>query len=240
MGRCALAVYAALMGLAVAGCMKTTRVEDGVTTQGLVTAKKAVALMRLGSASPNCLHTRILLGTRVGEGYRRAQVVVVANLKSLAESQVAEVELDPGEYHIIGYACVAEQGQTIVTDKSSGELFRTSYAHFTLAPGEIVNVGYFHFGASKNGRSLFDRAVRTDVEVSEWPLAEIERFRKLRPAVFAQMTTRLMIAGVAPSASEQVQQCESWRKLKADGKAQDVPVECGGTAKPAKVTTHGP
>ena len=181
-----------LAGVAVAGCVQTSRVDEGVTPAKLASSQKGVALIRVGSASPACLHTRVLLGTRAGDGYKRGQVIMVANLRSVTQSQVAEVELDPGEHHIIGYSCMAENKQTFVTDPAGGQLMGTSFAHFTVASGEIVNVGYFHFGASHEGRSLFGRAVRTDIEITDWPMAEIERFKQQRPTMYAQMTTRLI------------------------------------------------
>ncbi len=226
-----------LAGLAIAGCVQTSRVDESVTPAKLASSQKGVALIRVGSASPTCLHTRVLLGTRAGDGYKRGQVIMVANLRSVTPSQVAEVELDPGEHHIIGYSCVAENSkQTFVSDPAGGQLMGTSYAHFSVAAGEIVNVGYFHFGASREGRSLFGRNVRLDVEITDWPLVEIERFKQQRPTMYAQMTTRLMKVDGTPSAGEQAKICEKWQALKADGKAADVPPECGGAAPAAKRT----
>jgi hypothetical protein len=156
---------------------------------------------------------------------------MVANLRAVMASQVAEVELDPGEHHIIGYSCVAQNSkQTFVSDPAGGQLMGTSFAHFSVAAGEIVNVGYFHFGTSREGRSLFGRNVRLDVEITDWPLAEIERFKQQRPTIYAQMTTRLMKVDGAPSPDEQAQICAKWQALKTDGKAGDVPPECGGAA----------
>ena len=232
------ALVAAVLG---AGCIKTSTVDESLTTAKLATAKKSVAVMRLGSASPNCLHVAVLLGIPQGAGYRRHQPVSVANVRSLTQTQVAEVELDPGEYHIIGYSCIGEKGPSIVADKASeAQLYRTSYARFALAPGEIVNVGYFHFDASKDGRSTFGRAIRTDVEISDWPLAELERFKKLRPTVYAQMTTRLMTADAPKTADQQQQTCDTWRKLQAEGKAQTLPPECGGAAPQKKIMRGNP
>ena len=206
--------------------MQTSRVEDTVTPQKLAITKKAVAVMRLGTAAATCLHIRLLLGTREGDGYRRGQVVTVTQLKSTTQSQVAEIELDPGEHHIIGFSCVAEQGQTFVNDPSDQYgLFRTSYARFTLAAGEIVNVGYFHFNAHKT-KSAFGAGAKPTVEISDWPLPEIERFKKLRPAVFAQMTTRLMVLGDPASLETEQSDCASYRKLKSEGKVANVPKAC--------------
>ena len=226
-----------LAGLALAGCAQTSRVDEGVTPAKLASSQKGVVLIRVGSASPTCLHTRVLLGTRAGDGYKRGQVIMVANQRSVTASQVAEVELDPGEHHIIGYSCVGENSkQTFVSDPAGGQLMGTSFAHFTIAAGEIVNVGYFHFGASREGRSLFGRAVRTDVEITDWPLTEIERFKQQRPTMYAQMTTRLMKIDGTLSADEQAKICETWQALKAAGKAAEGPPECGGAVSAVKRT----
>lgn len=227
----------AAAGLVVCGCMKLSQVDAGVSPEGLAGRQKAVALIRVGSASPNCLHARVLLGTRAGEAFKRGQVVTVTNLRSVTQTQVAEVELEAGDHHIIGYSCIDDKGkQTFVIDPADGQAVKTSYAHFTLKAGEIVNVGYFHFGASREGRSLFGRAVRTDVEITDWPLAEIERFRQQRPALYAQMTTRLMSVDDALPADEQAKVCARWAALKAEGKAADVPPDCGGAAPAVKRT----
>lgn len=231
LGRWVAGVWAVL---GVSGCMQSSRVDDAVTAASLTSAKKAVAVMRVGSASPTCLHVGLLLGVRDGDAYKRHSTVTVANVRSITETPVAEVELDPGEYHVIGYSCVGEKGPAVVTDSAGGQLYRTSFAHFALSPGEIINVGYFHFGASQEGRSVFGRGLRTDVEISEWPLAELERFKIKRPAVYAQMKTRLMVVNDAPSADELAAMCRKWAALKAEGKAQDVPPACGGAASQTK------
>jgi hypothetical protein len=214
-------------GLGVAGCVKTSQVSDDATPAKLAATRHGVALMRIGSASPQCRNVAVLLGTREGEGFRRGQAITVVNERSLAEAPVAEVELAAGEYHIIGYSCHTDKGPQMVADGAGGTLFRKSYAHFRLEPGEVVNVGYFHFGASHTGRSLFGRKVRTDVEVGDWPLNELERFKLKRPTVYAQMTTRLMTVGDDPlSAQAQAEQCATWRRLRSEGKAEGVPPHC--------------
>ena len=72
--------------------------------------------------------------------------------------------------------------------------------------------------------------MRTDVEVTDWPLVDLQRFQRLRPTVYAQMTTRLMTIDDGPSTPQERQQtCDTWRKLQTDGKAASLPVECGGS-----------
>ena len=115
-----------------------------------------------------------------------------------------------------------------MTDKASGDIYRTSYASFTLAAGEIVNVGHLHINASHVGRGAFGRPLDVKVSVSDWGLSEIERFRKQRPALFAAMRTRLMTVtyGAAPPPEQQDAACARYRALQAEGKVQDLPPEC--------------
>lgn len=218
-------------GVGLAGCVQTSRVDEAVTPAKLATAKKGVALIRIGTSSPECINVAALLGVKAGTGYEGRARIQVANVRSITQSRVAEVELDPGEYHLIGYSCTKEKGPIVVTDKAGGGLYGTSFAHFTIAAGEVVNAGYFHFGASHEGRSLFGRSIRADIKITEWPLDELDLFQKQRPTLYAQMKTRLMVMSDGPpSADELARTCQRWQALKGEGKAQDVPPECGGRA----------
>ena len=77
--------------------------------------------MRLGSSIPVCVHVAVMLGVREGDGFRRHQPVMLVNVRSLTESPAAEIELDPGEYHIVGYSCIGQKGPTAVMDSAGSE-----------------------------------------------------------------------------------------------------------------------
>jgi hypothetical protein len=218
-----------IVAAALGGCAAhTTRVDEAATTAAIATSGKAVALMRIGTNSPTCQNVAALLATREGEGYRKAREVIVANVRGLKEAPVAEVEMAPGEYHVVAFSCMTAKGPTVVADTSTERgLYRSSYAHFTLGPGEILNVGYLHFEASHSGRSAFGRPIRVDVKVSDWPLPEIERFKTQRPQLFAGMQTRLMVAS-PPGAPPDAAGCAELAALKAAGKVGDVPASCAG------------
>ena len=227
-----------MAALALPACMQTSRVGDDVTTAGLSQSQKAVAIMRIGSASPTCLHAAVLMGQKEGDGYRAKQVVSVANLRSVTESAVSEVELEPGEYHVVAYSCVQQNGPSVVGEKSSSaQIYRSSLASFTVAAGEIVNVGYLHLEASHVGRNAFGRPVRTDVDITDWPLPELERYKAKRPGIFAQMRTRLMSvtpkAGAGPSDDD----CTRLQALQSEGKVQALPARCTGAAQPPQPAT---
>jgi hypothetical protein len=237
--------FAALMvafGSALAGCTQTTRVDDGLSTASLTQTRKAVAVMRVGAASPFCINVAVLLGVREGEGFRRHQGITVMNVRSLVEPAVAEIELDPGEYHIVAYRCQTKGGVKTVSDSAEPGTYATSFASFRLEPGEVVNVGYLHVEAWRQGRNTFGRPVLMEVDVTDWPLAELERYRAKRPHVYAQMKTRLMTVtpqGQGPPTSHD---CARLKTLKAEGKVQELPTECAKpTAKrtPAAVAKQG-
>jgi hypothetical protein len=213
-----------------AACTQTSRVDDGVSTGSLAESRKAVAVMRVGAASPDCLHVAVLLGVREGEGFRRHQGLTVMNVRSLTEPAVAEVELDPGEYHVLAYRCQTAKSIKTVSDTAGGQLYRSSFASFTLEPGEIVNVGYLHLVAWRQGRNTFGRPVEMDIEVTDWSLAELDRFKAKRPHIYAQMRTRLMAVtpqGPAPATGGE---CARLETLKAEGKVQKLPPECAPPA----------
>lgn len=223
-----------LPAVALAGCMQTSRVGDDVTADTLGQAQKAVAVMRIGSASPTCLHAAVLLGQREGEGYRAKHVVSVANIRSVTESAVSEVELEPGEHHVVAYSCVQQKGPSVVGEKgASHQFYRSSMASFTVSSGEIVNVGYLHIEASHVGRNAFGRRIRTDIDVTDWPLAELERYKAKRPGIFAQMKTRLMTPSPQGTSDPTGDECARLEALRAEGKVQTLPAKCLPEAAPS-------
>jgi hypothetical protein len=226
---------AALALVPVTACTQTSRVDDRLTAAALAQSNKAVAVMRVGSASPNCIHVAVLLGVREGNGYRRHKGVVVANVRSLTEPAVAEVELDPGEYHVLAYRCQGPHGIKTLHDNAGGQLYRTSFASFALGPGEIVNVGYLHVGAWRVGRSAFGRPVEVDIEVTDWPLHEIDLFKAKRPHIYAQMKTRLMKVMPLAASEPGEEDCARLKALQAEGKVQRLPSACTRGGKTRKM-----
>ena len=213
-------------------CAGTSQVDQNLSPAALAQDKKAVAVMRIGAASPTCRHVAVLLGARAGDGFRRHSVIQVMNVHSLVEPAVAETELPAGAYHVIGYSCHDGRKAGVVADKADpGFLatpgtYRTSYASFTIAAGEIVNLGYLHFHASKIGTNAFGRPVRTDVTVSDWPLAELDRFKQRRPQIYARMVTRLMTVTDNATGDTSPEDCARLAALRADGKVQTLPPAC--------------
>lgn len=232
MGRGVVTALSMLVAAGLAACSQTTRVGEDVEPAHLAKVGKGVAVMRLGMASPNCQHVGVWLGTREGPGFRPQVPVSVIHAGSLADAPVAEVELSPGEYHVISYACGTGQknSQVVNYDRITG-LTRTSYASFSIAAGEVVNVGSFEFHASRVGLNTFGRPVRINVQVADWPLSDLERYKAKRPHVYAQMRTRLMTVSPRGGAEAGEDDCDRLRLLKAEGKIQNLPEMCSAPAK---------
>ena len=220
-----LASMAGLLG----ACSQTTRVGDETNAGQLAQSGKAVAVMRLGMASPHCQHVGVWLGVREGPGFRPTKPVAVIHAASLLEVPVAEVELDPGEYHVVSYACStgSKISQVASYDRTTG-LTRTSHASFSIAAGEVVNVGSFEFHAARQGTNAFGRELKTTVTVTDWPLADLDKYKSKRPQIYAQMKTRLMTVTPRSGQNAGEDECGRIRKLVADGKLQNLPTVCGG------------
>ena len=223
-------VVCVVLSAAVGGRAGTSRIDDSeLSVRRLKADKRAIALVRVGAASQKCLHVAVMIGVPAGEGYRRERVMAVANVRSLAKAPVAEAEFDAGEYHVIGYACTNDKGTKAIADDTGpmSPIYRTSYARFTLQPGEVINLGFLHFHAELDGDSVFGRPIKTAVGVSDWPIEELERFARSRPALYALMTTRLMEVPAVPTGpAVSAQACTNWRVLASSGKIQHVPAGC--------------
>jgi len=122
----------------------------------------------------------------------------------------------------------------LLAEPAGNGLYKRSYASFNIAPGEILNVGYLQLVPMGSTQVAYTRVLHVRLAVTDWPLAELDRFKQQRPNLYAQMRTRLMtVHRVEPPTIEQVQaRCAEMRRLQAEGKLQQLPAICtpaGGT-----------
>ena len=222
-------------GLLLAGCTQTSRVDDNLSTASLSQSKKAVAVMRVGAASPSCINVAVLLGVREGDGYRRHQGITVMNVRSLTEPAVAEVELDPGEYHVVAYRCQSKQGIKTVADGAGAAALPHQLRELHAAAGRGRQRRLPACRAPGGiGHNAFGRPVEMDIEVTDWPLAELDRFKAKRPHIFTQMTTRLMTVTDREPGEPGPQECARLKALQAEGKVQQLPPACSPPATAAR------
>jgi hypothetical protein len=233
--RCAILALAALAAACGGG---TSRVGDQLTATSLSQSRKAVALLKLGAADPFCTVLQAGIGVREGADYRLVETARIVRTKN--DTAVAEVELGSGEYHVVSYTCTRPGNVVRLAEPISNSLFKKSYASFSLAPGEVVNVGYLQLVPVAAAQVTYNtRVVAVRLAVTDWPLAELERFHQQRPQLYAQMKTRLMTVHkpVPPTASQVKAEidakCAEMKRLKAAGKLQNLPAFCtpaGGAA----------
>jgi hypothetical protein len=219
-----------------AGCaVGTSRVSDELSTASLTKDKKGVALVKLGAADPLCNTLTASIGVRDKDAFRRVQSIRI--VLTTSGPMVAEVELDPGEYHVISYICLKARSVIALAEpvNVSEGLYRKSYASFRVEPGEIVNVGYLQLLPLRASSAAFSRTLHVGVVATDWPLAELERFKQQRPKLYDQMRTRLMVVPkLEPPTPEQVQaRCVEMKKLQAEGKVQNLPAACTAPVGPA-------
>ena len=65
----------AIAALCAAGCAQTSRVSEDLTSAKLTETRKAVAVMRIGSASPTCVHSAVMIGQREGTYFKPRQPI---------------------------------------------------------------------------------------------------------------------------------------------------------------------
>jgi hypothetical protein len=218
-----------IMAFAVlaAGCaVGTSRVGDELTASSLSKTKKAVALVKLGAADPLCSVLAAGIGVREGGHFRVVQTARI--VRKAGETAVAELELDTGEYHVVSYVCTRRGGAVLLAEPAGNGLYKKSYASFKIAPGEILNVGYLHLVPMRSTQVAYTRVLHVRLAVTDWPLAELDRFKRQRPNLYTQMKTRLMtVHKVGPPTTGQVQAaCAEMRRLQAEGKLQNLPAAC--------------
>jgi hypothetical protein len=211
-----------------AGCGGSSQVGDELTPASLSQSRKAVALIKLGAYDPMCTVLQAGIGVREGENYRLVETARIR--RGTNDAAVAELELASGEYHVVSYTCNRPGGGiSRLAESLGGGVFKKSYASFSLAPGEILNVGYLHLvPMASTPVSYNTRVVAVRLAVTDWPLMELERFKRQRPGLYGQMRTRLMtVPQVAPPTMQQVRaRCAELRRLQAGGKLQNLPPVC--------------
>jgi hypothetical protein len=235
--RCAVVAFAALL----AGCASTSRVGDDLTISSLSQSKKAVALIKLGAADPLCRTLVAGIGVREGGNFRHVQLARI--VRKAGEAAVAELELGAGEYHVVSYSCARPGASVVLAEPAGAGLYAKSYASFNIAPGEVLNVGYLQLVPMASAQvSHNTRVMSVRIAVTDWPLAELDRFKQQRPHLYAQMKTRLMtVHRVEPPTVQQVQAaCAEMRRLQAEGKIQDLPLICTPATRAAPQRPQGP
>lgn len=231
----AIATAALTVAHALTACAGGGKVDEQLAnpTQ-LRDNRQAIALFRLANPDSTCLQLGVSIGQREGALYRPQQTL---KLTQIQVTNVLEVLLAPGDYHVLGFACYRARSKLEMVEPEGNGLLRRSYASFSVSAGEVVNLGQINLvrGARSNG--VFNSFTEVEVKITDWPLAELERFKSQRPKMFAEMRARLMVAAPKQNTPEAIaQKCTELQRLKAAGKIQGLPAECAAPAKAASRT----
>ncbi len=207
-----------------------TRVADAVSAGALKEKHKGVAIMKIDAVSHDCLSASVTLGRRDGDAFAPAETLRVAGPRVPNRSNVAEAELAAGEYHVVAYTC--QLGARFYSMmRMEGGKYRSSYASFSVAAGEVVNVGHLKIIPLAVSQQVQNVRVTNNVmhvTVTDWSMTDLEGFKKERPALYGQMQTRLAaVTKAGPMTEAQRQElCQKAKQLKADGKVQNLPPLC--------------
>src|SRR5262249_12480516 len=138
----------AATALGATACAYTPGVSPDLNQETLARTNKAVAIVQMGIEGEGCMVTTIGIGQRKEAGFEAVETLRFFPVPGSA-GDAAQVELAPGEYHIVSWNCSRPKGTPSITlggyqggnVLGQGGQYTESYGSFTLAAGEIVNLG---------------------------------------------------------------------------------------------------
>jgi len=210
---------AAAVLLGLAACATATRPMIEPTPQALTEKKRGVAVVKFVMPGEDCLQHVLTIGMREGNGHRMLRRLFARGHAPATTANAAEIELDAGEYQVLGYLC--QRQRSFVSVGNQGGPYTAAIGGFTVAPGEVVNIGQLAF------RKVWGSAAVT-LAITDWSLADLNRYRDERPQLFAAMKTRLLVAtaGKPLSAEHKEQTCAEMKAMHDAGKLQNLPKGC--------------
>lgn len=202
----------------LAGCGTSTRLIVEPSAQTLSRKGRGVMVVKFSMPHETCKQQVLIVGTREGNGHRVVAKLMAAGAAPATTANAAEAELAAGEYQVLGYVC--QRARSSVNVGNEGGPYTASLGRFVVKGGEVVNIGHLTF------TQTHDKSVK--IEVSDWALADLNRFRDERPRLFAAMQTRLLEikAGKLIGPDEKDDKCGRLARMKAEGKVQALPKGC--------------
>jgi hypothetical protein len=207
----------------------TPTVSDDILTSNLSDKQQAVAIITASLEGASCSHIGIQLARKTADGFEPTTNVQVEtgllSLSRLVVGDIPQVALPAGQHHIVSYACREANRITTVGQKHGktfgfGGSYVKSFAHFDLAPGEIVNIGHLRitpvgiYGAVTFG-------------AQDQPEAVMTKLKESKPKLFAQMKTRLMTVPAAQTPEElRKAMCDLLASLNKPGSTTPPPASC--------------
>jgi hypothetical protein len=207
----------------------TPTVSDDILTSSLSEKQQAVAIVTASLEGASCSHISIQLARKTADGFEPTTNIQVEtgllSLSRLVVGDIPQVALPAGQHHVVSYACREANRITTVGQKHGktfgfGGSYVKSFAHFDLAPGEIVNIGHLRITPVGFYGAVTFRA-------QDQPEAVIAKLKESKPKLFAQMKTRLMTVPATQTPEElRKAMCDLLASLNKPGSATPPPASC--------------
>lgn len=113
-------------------CGSATRPIVEPSTQALTENKRSVAVVKFSMPDAPCRMHFLWIGARDADGHRLVRGLFAAGEPPPTTANAAEIELEPGEYHVLGGAC--QRARTTIGYGSRGGPHTLSLASFRIGP----------------------------------------------------------------------------------------------------------
>ncbi len=174
---------AAVMGMAVAACSST--VSDDVSLEAVQNRGEAIVILAAKFPEPRVCTTLTLLLRHKQNGKDRVESIV-ASIYGL--ELPAQAKLKSGSYELANMICISgnveivlHERRTIFSPEAKGP--PPVYGRFTVAPGEVVNLGRV---------TIKFAAGRARLGVSDLTAEQHAWLKENRPTLTSRMVTRLI------------------------------------------------
>lgn len=188
--RCCVAI-----GFAIGVVACAPGFDDTKSLSALKSANEGVAFIQLAYGGVPCKVGNIVIATEPSPGrFEVHKTLMVGGITADASLNSRQFSLPAGSYHIGYIACqaLADSGYMMAVGEHDGTLLmgnpKQSLAHFTVAAGEVVNLGQINLAPT----DYLANAAR--ISITDISSDTMSRLRSGVPALSPTLVTRLMTA----------------------------------------------
>lgn len=193
-----------------------TSLPDVANTADLSASKQAILICKVGMTGSYCQSSSLVLGQQVGTTFKEVRTIKAGRTRR-GEHNITSLKLPAGTYHVVSYVCTHQSGNRVYTNtigKREGGwgtgTYKNSFASFSAAKGEVVNLGYLKF--VKIGGILSSLYEPRAVPIPE---AQLALYRKEKPNLTSQMIDRPFV--VKSNAERRKKLCDILKKIQKPG-----------------------
>ena len=167
--------------------------DDTQSLQTLQSAKEGIVFLQLAYHGIPCRNGNVALATEPSPGrFQLYNTLMVGGLLRSASMTSRQVSLPAGTYHVGYVSCqpVTDLSYTLGVGEQDGTVFignpLQSLAHFTVGPGEVVNLGRIDLLPADY------LANDAKISITDVDADALQRLRSGVPTLASVMVTRLM------------------------------------------------